>query len=47
MTKRNKAMEQEVTEDSRSGMGLFALIAVLTILGVVIWFVVNSSDETT
>jgi hypothetical protein len=50
MTKRNKAaMEQEIgrhrtDEESRRGLGLFAIIAVLTILGIAIWFVVNNGE---
>jgi hypothetical protein len=51
MTKRKKAaMErgQATAEDpSRRGMGLFAFIAILTLIGVAIWLVVNSSSEPT
>jgi len=51
MTKDKKAaMErgQATTEDpSRRGMGLFAFIAILTVIGVAVWLVVNSSSEQT
>lgn len=51
MTKHNQAaMKQEYADElseerSRRGMGLLALIAILTILGIAVWLVVNSGGE--
>lgn len=45
MTKLKKSADPEVgfaTDESRRGFGLFALLAVLTILGIAIWLVVNN-----
>jgi hypothetical protein len=51
MTKHKEAAMERgpaTTEDpSRRGMGLFAFIAILTVIGVAIWLVVNSSGEPT
>jgi hypothetical protein len=33
-------------DQSRRGMGLFAAIAVLSILGIIVWLVLNGSDDT-
>lgn len=51
MTRHKKAVvEQEVGrpasgEESRRGMGIITMIAILTILGVAIWLVVNSNGD--
>lgn len=34
------------SDQSRRGMGLFATIAILSILGIVIWLIVSNNDET-
>ena len=50
MTRHNKAVTTRGVEhplagrNTSRGMGMFALIAVLTVLGIAIWFVVNSDD---
>jgi hypothetical protein len=50
MTRHNKAVTRRGVEHplaggkTSSGMGMVALIAVLTVLGIAIWFVVNSDD---
>jgi hypothetical protein len=51
MTKHNKAaMEGEVgyapsEEKSRRGMGVFATIAILTIVGIAIWLIISNNSE--
>ena len=35
------------SEQSRRGMGLFATIAILNILGIVIWLIVTNNDAET
>jgi hypothetical protein len=47
MAKTSKTMGREMTEDSGRGVGVFALLAILTVVGILIWFVVNNSGETT
>jgi hypothetical protein len=52
MTKRKvSAVEADLgyptdSDQSRRGMGLFAKIAILSILGIVIWLIVSNNDET-
>jgi hypothetical protein len=43
MSKDEKA--ERAGDQSRRGMGLFAAIAVLSILGIIVWLVLNGSDD--
>lgn len=42
MTKHNNAVRSQ--DDSGRGLGMFALIAILTVVGIAIWLIVNSDD---
>jgi hypothetical protein len=50
VTRQNKAVTRQGVEHRladgkpRRGMGMLALIAILTILGIAIWFIANSND---
>lgn len=44
MSKDEKAGRSD--DKSRRGLGLFAAIAVLSILGIIVWLVLNGSDDT-
>jgi hypothetical protein len=47
---RNPMTKQEKTgqagDQSRRGLGLFAAIALLSILGIIVWLVINGNDDT-
>ena len=48
MTRQNKVVTRQGVGlsdgETRRGMGMFALIAILAVLGIAIWFIVNSDD---
>jgi len=48
MTRQNKAVTRRgvglADGERRRGLGMFALIAIVTVLGIAIWFIVNSDD---
>ncbi|HEX6299796.1 MAG TPA: hypothetical protein VF148_04990 [Acidimicrobiia bacterium] len=49
MAGRNKAVTKQGVghsrpDDERRGLGMLALIAILTVLGIAIWLIVNSDD---
>lgn len=52
MTKHKmSALEEDVgypmdSDQSRRGLGLFTTIAILSIIGIVIWLILSNNDET-
>lgn len=49
MTRHNKAVPKQgdrhhMDDGSRPGLGVFAVIAILTVLGIAVWLIVNSDD---
>jgi hypothetical protein len=50
MTRQNKAVTKQgvghrvVDDESRRGLGMFALLAIVTVLGIAIWLIISSDD---